>query len=145
MKRNRFTYNGPTSILVITLINIAMTIALVLVLISVVSLSLLPNDDPLAHSGIFSFGIFLISSITSSFLLSYFTEMPPICALLSGLSSSALLLSLSAFIEKENTQWPVLAVTLYILIPLLSYAASLLSFKFKENRKPKFKRRSSYR
>lgn len=145
MKKNKFNFDEPTSIFVASLIHLAISIVLVLLLTSLSSIFLLGSEDPLAHSNTFSFAIILISAIVCSYALSAIANTPAICSLISGLALSALLLSLSAFVERESSASPVLLIILYIIVPILSYISSMLALKAKESKKPKFKRRKSYR
>lgn len=145
MKKSKFTFDQPKSIFIFSLVHLTISISLVLLLMSVSSLILLSSDSPFSYTGIFSFGIILISAVICSFIMSYITGMPAICSLISVLALSAILLSMSIFIKCENTSHPIMITTLYILNPILSYITSLISLKSKENKKPKFRTRNSYR
>ena len=145
MKKNKFNFDDPTSVFVASIIHLAISIILVLLFTSLSSIILLSSEDPLALTNTFSFGIILFSAIICSYVLSLTANTPAICSLISGLAVSALLLSLSAFVEREDSATPIFQIALYIITPILSYISSILALKAREHKKPKFKRKKTYR
>lgn len=145
MKKRKFEFEKPSEILIASLIHLASVIILMILLTAAFSLFLMSTDDPLAYSSILSFIIMIISVVLCSSVFCVVTHAPALCSLISGLLLSALMISVSALTECQNSVSPLLITALYISTPVLAYLSSLLTLRSREKKKPRFKRRKAYR
>ncbi len=146
MKKSKFEIETPLDVVIASLILLAVTAGLILLLSLVASLLLMATEDPLGHIGILSFIILFLSVFAASFIFGKLLKAPPICGLISGLLISAILLFCSALVSGNGDASPLWITVTYIAVPIVSYLGALLALKSNgRKRKPSFKRRKAYK